>query len=81
MNPTPQPNQSNRQANSSGSKLGWKLLLLLPYLALCFPALYTRMTPTLFGFPFFYWYQFLWVVLTSALLGFLYLKLKDPQND
>jgi hypothetical protein len=66
---------------NSGNKTGWKLLLILPYLGLCIPALYARATPTLYGFPFFYWYQFLWVVLTSALLGLIYLKLKDPQDN
>ena len=58
----------------------WTWLLLLPYLALCFPALYARSTPSLWGFPFFYWYQFVWVILASALLGFVYFKLKDPKN-
>lgn len=52
------------------------LLLLLPYLALCFPLLYARATPSLWGFPFFYWYQFAWVILTSILLGIVYRKLK-----
>jgi hypothetical protein len=78
-------NSSERKAATpqaaAGNKTGWKLLLVLPYLGLCFPLLYARETPTLFGFPFFYWYQFLWVVLTSALLGLIYLKLRDPQND
>jgi membrane protease YdiL (CAAX protease family) len=45
---------------------------LLPYLALCFPALYAHKEPALWGFPFFYWYQFAWVVLTSAILGLFY---------
>jgi hypothetical protein len=54
----------------------WKLLLLLPYLGLCFPQLYTRATPALFGFPFFYWYQFLWVILTSAILALYYLRIR-----
>jgi len=39
--------------------------------------MYSRLTPAVLVFPFFYWYQFLWVVLTSLLLGLLYLKLKD----
>jgi uncharacterized membrane protein YhdT len=68
----------NAKAATSNNKTGWKLLLILPYLGLCIPAIYARATPALFGFPFFYWYQFLWVVLTSLLLGFVYLKLKDP---
>ena len=54
----------------------WKALLVIPYLALCFPILYARSTPTLFGFPFFYWYQFVWVILSSALMGLVYWKLK-----
>ena len=54
----------------------WLLLLVLPYLGMCFPQLYARATPTLWGFPFFYWYQFAWVILASALLGIVYLKLK-----
>jgi hypothetical protein len=59
--------------SQSGTPRAWKLLLLLPYLGLCFPQLYTRATPALFGFPFFYWYQFLWVILTSAILALYYL--------
>jgi hypothetical protein len=54
----------------------WIWLLGLPYLGLCFPQLYARATPALWGFPFFYWYQFAWVILTSALLGVVYTKLK-----
>ena len=53
------------------------VLLALPYLGLCFPNLYARATPTLFGFPFFYWYQFAWVVLTSLLLYAVYRRLKS----
>jgi len=54
----------------------WKLLLVLPYLGLCFPAVYARATPTLLGFPFFYWYQFMWVGVCSALMGIVYWKVK-----
>jgi hypothetical protein len=57
----------------------WLLLLALPYLGLCFPAIYARATPTLFGFPFFYWYQFAWVIMTSCLLGIVYRKLRQPE--
>ena len=54
----------------------WKCLLLLPFAGLCFPALYARATPALFGFPFFYWYQFAWVFLSAALMGLVYRKLR-----
>jgi hypothetical protein len=57
----------------------WLILLVLPYLGLCFPGLYARATPTLLGFPFFYWYQFAWVIATSCLLWFVYLKWRQPE--
>jgi len=52
----------------------WTLLLLLPYLGLCFPQIYARATPALWGFPFFYWYQFAWVILASLIMGLVYRK-------
>ena len=63
-------------APSNRARTGWKLLLVLPFLGLCFPQIYARMTPALFGFPFFYWYQFAWVVLASGIMGLVYRKLK-----
>ncbi|SNS97035.1 Protein of unknown function [Granulicella rosea] len=61
---------------TSATRTRWKLLLILPYLGLCFPALYARNTPVLMGFPFFYWYQFAWVALASAIMALVYKKLK-----
>ena len=55
----------------------WLLLLTLPYLGLCFPQLYNRATPELFGFPFFYWYQLLSVIVTSMLLYIVYRQFKS----
>jgi Protein of unknown function (DUF3311) len=69
-----QADEINAKPTQRRSK--WVLLLVLPYLGLCFPQLYARSTPTLWGFPFFYWYQFAWVVLASALMGIVYYKLK-----
>lgn len=72
---TEQPENST-PTNKKKSPLVWAMLGV-PYLALCFPQIYARETPTLFGFPFFYWYQFVWVILTSVLLGIVYRRLKD----
>ncbi|KGF79152.1 membrane protein [Massilia sp. JS1662] len=49
-----------------------KLLLLIPFLGLLWTPFYNQPLPTLFGFPFFYWYQFLWVPLTSFLIWLVY---------
>jgi hypothetical protein len=52
-------------------------LLVIPVAALAFPGIYNRETPTLFGFPFFYWYQLVWVFLATAILGLVYKLRKD----
>ena len=45
------------------------VLLALPVIALMWVSSYSRDEPRLGGFPFFIWYQFLWVFLCS---GFTY---------
>lgn len=54
----------------------WAWLLVLPYIGLCFPQFYNRAEPSLWGFPFFYWYQFAWVLVSSAITWLVYLKSK-----
>ena len=51
---------------------GWSLLLLLPYIGVLSVPFYARSRPVLLGFPFFYWYQLLWVPLTALLIGWVY---------
>ena len=69
----------SRPERTATTKRPWPvvILLALPYLGLCFPSIYARATPALLGFPFFYWYQFGWVVLTSILLYVVYRQLKS----
>ena len=73
-------NHPTKTPSAPQKSLSTWLLLLIPYLALCFPQIYARATPALFGFPFFYWYQFLWVILTSLILGLVYHRLKEPTD-
>jgi hypothetical protein len=54
----------------------WNLLLLVPLLALVTP-LYNSDQPRLFGFPFFYWCQFLFIPLGVICVGVVYLKAGD----
>jgi hypothetical protein len=46
------------------------LLLILPFIGLLWIPFYAQSEPSLFGFPFFYWYQLAWVPVT-ALLTFI----------
>jgi len=50
----------------------WNWLLIAPALALAFPALYAKSTPELFGFPFFYWYQMIWILLSAVITAIVY---------
>lgn len=63
---------------TTGRKLAIAACLLLPYAGLMIPATYNRSAPACFGFPFFYWYQLLWVILTSGLLLFVHRQLSRP---
>ncbi len=48
------------------------VLLLIPCVALLWIPSYTRVTPKAFGFPFFYWYQLLWVLIGAVCLAVAY---------
>lgn len=43
------------------------VLLAIPIIALMAVPTYAKDAPELFGFPFFFWYQFAWVFLCSAM--------------
>lgn len=49
------------------------LLLLLPFIALLAVPLYNRIEPTVAGFPFFYVWMFVWVVLAAILTWIVFL--------
>ena len=44
----------------------WNWLLIIPIVLPLLTFIYNRESPRLWGFPFFYWYQFLWVFVASA---------------
>ncbi|MCA1597816.1 MAG: DUF3311 domain-containing protein [Chloroflexi bacterium] len=50
----------------------WLLLLLIPVIALLWLPFYAHYNPTLWGLPFFYWYQFLWVLITVVITAVVY---------
>ncbi|MEP6482914.1 MAG: DUF3311 domain-containing protein [Rudaea sp.] len=49
-----------------------RLLLILPFIGLLWLPFYNSSEPQLWGFPFFYWYQFIWVFITSGLIWIVY---------
>jgi hypothetical protein len=57
------------------------VMLLIPCAALAAVPTYSRETPKVLGWPFFYWYQVLWVFLTPLLTVAAYLVIKRARGD
>ncbi|HVA41355.1 MAG TPA: DUF3311 domain-containing protein [Candidatus Binataceae bacterium] len=55
----------------------WYSLFALEYLVLLWPALYNRVKPTLFGIPFFYWFQLVCVVVGALVTTVVYLACRE----
>lgn len=68
-------------------RYAWYWLLAIPYLAVLWIPSFNRLEPTLFGMPFFYWYQLVWVVISSVLIAVVFQlahnngKHRDERND
>ncbi|MDE1160692.1 MAG: DUF3311 domain-containing protein [Acidobacteriaceae bacterium] len=54
-------------------------LLLAPFAGLLWPPFYAKATPEIFGLPFFYAYQFAWIVGSAALTGAVYLHTRSTR--
>jgi len=49
-----------------------RILLIIPFIAVLWVPFYNRTEPTLWSFPFFYWYQLLWILLSVLVVGLVY---------
>ena len=56
-------------------------LLVVPFIATLVPPFYAHRVPALFGFPFFYWYQLLWIVISALLVWGVYLATREPGHE
>jgi hypothetical protein len=60
------------RSRNSGS--GWYWLLLIPFVATLWVPFYNSVEPSWQGIPFFFWYQFLWIIIGAALVGLVYFR-------
>ena len=67
MPPGPPRHEQGPPPTDKGKMALAAVLLVIPIIALMWVPSYTRTEPELAGFPFFFWYQFLWVFICSAL--------------
>ncbi|HLI96266.1 MAG TPA: DUF3311 domain-containing protein [Candidatus Baltobacteraceae bacterium] len=63
------------------SKRSYYWFLVVPFIATLVPPFYARRGPTLFGFPFFYWYQILWIVLAALVVWWVYLATRKASHE
>jgi hypothetical protein len=66
---------------AGGKRRYWAWLLVVPLVLLVYPGFYARSTPELFGFPFFYWYQFAVVIATALLTGAVYWLTRNRADE
>jgi hypothetical protein len=59
------------QRPSRGSRL-WYLLFLVQFAVALYPPLYNKVDPTVWGVPFFYWFQLTWVLVSAVLTAIVY---------
>lgn len=59
-------------AKRSSRKHRWYWLLLVIYVFTLWVPFYNHLQPTFHGIPFFFWYQFLWVIISSILTAIVY---------
>ena len=57
------------------------ILLAIPCIAVLVVPLYNTVQPELFGMPFFYWWQLLWVPLSSLFIGIVYKMVSSGSGD
>jgi membrane protein implicated in regulation of membrane protease activity len=54
--------------------------LFIPFVAMLWVGSYTQLTPAFIGIPFFYWYQMLWVFISSALTYTAYVLIRREER-
>jgi hypothetical protein len=65
----------------AGAAAAAGLLLAIPLVALALVGTYASDSPTLWGFPFFFWYQLLWVLLTPVCTWLAYLVIRRARGE
>jgi hypothetical protein len=55
-------------------------LLVGECLVILIPSVYGRAAPKLFGIPFFYWFQLLWIIVGMVVTGIAYLLIERAEG-
>jgi hypothetical protein len=75
-NDTAHDGTSSAPTGRSNARYLWYVLLIIPFIFTLWVPLYAGRDPQLGPIPFFYWYQFLWIIITAVLTGLVYFVTK-----
>ena len=76
----PTPADPDPRTRLTPTKIVVTVILLVAVVVPLLVATYDRSEPRLFGFPFFYWYQLLWVFICAGLVGLSFWLLKRERD-
>ena len=67
-----------RTMNSVNTKRGdwspWYLLFIIEFVMVLWPPFFNKLEPTLWGMPFFYWYQLACVIVGAVITAIVYYR-------
>jgi uncharacterized protein YacL len=78
--PAPAPGGDDPRWRLSPTKIVVGVILLVGIVVPLLVGTYAKVEPRLFGFPFFYWYQLLWVFIAAGLCALSYVLLKRKRD-
>ena len=55
----------------------WYLLFVVQFAVALWPPFYNKADPYLFGIPFFYWFQMLWVIVSAVFTAIVYFAVEE----
>ena len=74
------PGEIDPRRRLTATKIVVSGILLVAIVVPLLVSTYDRSDPKLFGFPFFYWYQLIWVFICAALCGLSFWLLKRERD-
>ena len=72
--------QSRPARTHVGIWIAITVVLVASLIATLWVPFYNHLTPTLWGFPFFYWYQLMWVPIVAILSALAYLLSRTAER-
>ena len=80
MSTTDRPDPGDPRWRLTPTKIVVAVILLIAIVVPLLVSTYDQAEPKLWGFPFFYWYQLIWVFIAAGLCALCYLLLKRERD-